>query len=122
LLLGGALAALSMRAAHAQCTAGCVLKPTAVSVPDPVDALAVAIGDLNGDGRADLVALTDNVSTSGDSIFVHLQRSDGTLGSASWSTGAGMPGVILGSTIAVGDVTDRRRHARRDPGVDHRGR
>jgi uncharacterized repeat protein (TIGR01451 family) len=105
LVFGAALSALSVRAAHAQCMTGCVLKPVAVSVPDTVDALAVAIGDLNGDGRDDLVALTDNVSTSGDSIFVHLQRSDGTLGRASWSTGAGMPGVILGSTIAVGDVT-----------------
>ena len=104
LLLGGAVAALSARAAHAQCTTGCVFKP-AVSVPDSIDSLAVALGDLNGDGRADLVALTDNVSSGGDSLFLHLQQSDHTLGSASWTYGAGMPGVILGHTVAVGDVT-----------------
>lgn len=88
----------------ADCSVNCLVLPAA-PVPAPINTLSVAIGDVNGDGRDDLVALTDNTSTNGDALWVHLQRSDGTLGPPSSSYGAGMPGVIGSGAIAIGDVT-----------------
>src|SRR4029079_13440773 len=88
----------------ADCSVNCVVLPAA-PVPAAINTLSVAVGDVNGDGRADLVALTDNTSTNGDALWVHLQGADGTLGPPSWSYGAGMHGVIGASAIAIGDVT-----------------
>src|SRR4029079_5659021 len=88
----------------ADCSVNCVVLPAA-PVPAAINTLSVAVGDVNGDGRADLVALTDNTSTNGDAVWVHLQGSDGTLGPPSWSYGAGKPGVIGAGAIAIGDVT-----------------
>jgi hypothetical protein len=92
----------------ADCSVNCLVLPAA-PVPAPINSLSVAIGDVNGDGRPDLVALTDNTSTNGDALWVHLQGSDGTLGQPSWSYGAGKPGVIGPGAIAIGDVTGDNR-------------
>jgi len=106
LAVGAAALLLFFRApaARADCSVNCLVLPAA-PVPAAINTLSVAIGDVNGDGRADLVALTDNTSTNGDAVWVHLQGSDGTLGPPSWSYGAGKPGVIGAGAIAIGDVT-----------------
>ncbi|MEU6072804.1 VCBS repeat-containing protein [Micromonospora sp. NPDC047074] len=75
------------------------LTATPVRHPAYESAAGLAIGDLTGDGRADLVVAHSNWAA----VSVHLQRSDGTLGG--YTTNSVDAVGWQEDALAIGDVT-----------------
>jgi hypothetical protein len=72
------------------------LNATAVSYPVGTAPQSIEAGDLNGDGRLDLVT----ANTNGNSISVLLQQGDGTFSTTNYLIGANP------TTIALGDINN----------------
>ncbi len=74
---------------------------TTIDMPVSKDAVSVAVGDVNGDGRADIVTTRSGANVT-DTLQVVLQRADGTLAAP---TGYKMSSVhCVPTSVAVGDV------------------
>lgn len=71
---------------------GSFSSPTILSVDSNWQASSVAIGDLNGDGRLDIVASTGGNSPTHVALF--LQRADGTLGALTKLSTYDIPGAV----------------------------
>ncbi|MDO8184313.1 FG-GAP-like repeat-containing protein [Conexibacter sp. JD483] len=63
----------------------------------------VAVGDVNGDGKADIVAVEDNRVSSGDGRYRYMYGISNGPGVATWSSV--LSGMMLPELIAVGDVS-----------------
>jgi hypothetical protein len=74
---------------------GFTVSQTSVIEAFPSQSSGIAIGDLNGDGKADLLVLTRSVSGV-NNVFVELGNGDGTLTpKGAFPTGAGSVGVVI---------------------------
>ncbi|MFC1707325.1 FG-GAP repeat domain-containing protein [Planctomycetota bacterium] len=86
-------------AVYLQDALGSLVQPAASPYAAATNTIALVVGDVNSDGRADFIAV--NSSTPGGSLTVYLQDQHGAL--------AQMPGSPMtmgsGSSLAVGDFT-----------------
>jgi fibronectin type 3 domain-containing protein len=98
------LLAIPMAAAPAQAASGLFLPYQAIAVPSEAD--AVAIGDVTGDGRADVVFTTgyDADPANDFHVFVLAQGPDGLLAPPVGYATAGSYAQRPGS-VAIGDIT-----------------
>jgi hypothetical protein len=88
---------------------GQLAAPVTLSLPAGYEGESVAIGDVTGDGRADVVVAgwTTNADAEG-AVFVYAQTAAGTL-AAPVQTTTGQSGLLEPATVAIGDVNGAAR-------------
>lgn len=68
------------------------------------DVMRMSVGDVNGDGRADLVLLARSNNGTGTSVGVLIQGADGTLGAEVVLPALPAMGTVNSVTLALGDI------------------
>ncbi len=103
LLFSALLGLVHAGASQAACNAGCVFQP-AMPLGSKENAEAVALGDLNSDGRLDIVAAG---RLDSNTVYVYIQSGDDTFlppVAYQYTGSAGQNIISLGNSVDTGDL------------------